>query len=137
MKASLDEKTLALTIARHALDKQAQDLEIIKVSKFVDYTDFVLVCGGRSERQVRAIAEAILDGLKRQGQTPSGVEGLSQGAWVLMDYGSVVVHVLLEQARAYYDIEGLWMDAERVSLEPIAGVAGAGEGERGRCASGS
>jgi ribosome-associated protein len=131
----LDEKTLALTIARHALDKQAQDLEIINVSKFVDYTDFVLVCGGRSERQVRAIAEGILEALKAAGQTPTGVEGLSQGAWVLMDYGSVVVHVLLEQARSYYDIEGLWMDAERLSLEPLSD--GAGESERGRCASGS
>ena len=133
----MDEKTLALTIARHALDKQAQDLEIINVSKFVDYTDFVLVCGGRSERQVRAIAEAIIEGLKKEGQSPGGVEGLSGGAWVLMDYGSVVVHVLLEQARAYYDIEGLWMDAERLSLEPLAGDSGAGESQRGRCASGS
>ncbi len=133
----MDEKTLALTIARHALDKQAQDLEIINVSKFVDYADFVLVCGGRSERQVRAIAEAILAELKAAGQSPCGVEGLSQGAWVLIDFGSVVVHVLLEQARAYYDIEGLWIDAERLSLEPLLEGAEAEESQRGRCASGS
>lgn len=133
----MDEKTLALTIARHALDKQAQDLEIINVSKFVDYADFVLVCGGRSERQVRAIAEGILEELKVAGLSPVGVEGLSQGAWVLMDYGSVVVHVLLEQARSYYDIEGLWMDAERLSLEPLFAGAAAGKSQRGRCASGS
>jgi ribosome-associated protein len=133
----LDEKTLALTIAKHALDKQAQDLEIINVSKFVDYADFVLVCGGRSERQVRAIAEAILGELKAAGQSPCGVEGLSQGAWVLIDYGSVVVHVLLEQARSYYDIEGLWLDAERVSIEPLLERAEAGKNQRGRCASGS
>lgn len=133
----MDEKTLALTIAKHALDKQAQDLEIIHVSKFVDYADLVLVCGGRSERQVRAIAEAILGELKAVGQSPCGVEGLSQGAWVLIDYGSVVVHVLLEQARAYYDIEGLWMDAERLPVEPLLEGKEPGESQRGRCASGS
>ncbi len=119
-----------------ALDKQAQDLEIIKVSDFVDYTDYVMVCGGRSERQVRAIAEAIQKELKSLGLSLLGVEGLSQGHWVLLDAGIVVVHVFHEHARSYYDIEGLWSDAERVPIEALSKAPHADE-SRGRCASGS
>ncbi len=133
----MKERNFALTIANLALEKQAHDLEIIDVSNLVDYADYVLVCGGRTERQVRAIAEAIDVGLKGMKHQSLGIEGRSQGHWVLMDYGSVIVHVFLEQARSYYDIEGLWMDAERVPVEvPIPqGDRPTGE-QRGRCASG-
>jgi ribosome-associated protein len=132
----LNQKDLALSIAQLALDKQAHDLEIIDVTQLVDYADYVVVCGGRAERQVRAVAEAIRGGLKKLKISPLGVEGLSQGQWVLMDYGSVVVHVFLEHVRAYYDIEGLWLDAKRLEIdEPTAEPAT--EDQRGRCASGS
>ena len=135
----MDDKNLALTIADLASEKQAQGLEIIDVSSVADYTDFVLVCGGRSERQVRAIAEAIQVGLKKQEVQALGVEGLSQGHWVLLDYGNVVVHVFHEHARGYYDIEGLWMDADRIPFEEMGPpeVTAASETRRGRCASGS
>ena len=135
----MDDKNLALTIADLASEKQAQGLEIIDVSKVADYTDYVMVCGGRSERQVRAIAEAIQVGLKKEKVPAQGVEGLSQGHWVLLDYGNVVVHIFHEQARGYYDIEGLWMDAERIPFEEVApaDVNAADEARRGRCASGS
>lgn len=136
MKASLNQKDLALSIADHALDKQARDLEIIDVTQFVDYADYVVVCGGRAERQVRAIAEGIQGGLKKRKISPLGVEGLSQGHWVLMDYGSVVVHVFLEHVRSYYDIEGLWLDAKRLEYADTTSEVTT-EDQRGRCASGS
>lgn len=132
----MDERNLALTIANLALDKQAQDLEIISVSSFVDYADYVIVCGGRSERQVRAIAEAIETELKDRGITSLGTEGRSQGQWVLMDYGAVIVHVFLEQMRGYYDIDGLWMDADRLPIDSPEEPAD-DEAQRGRCVSGS
>ncbi len=114
-EGSLEEKkNLVLTIAKIALDKQAQGLEILDVSDKVDYADYVVVCGGRSERQVRAISEAVQADLKKQGVAAIGVEGVQQGVWILMDYGDVVVHVLHEDARDYYDIEGLWIDAKRL-----------------------
>ena len=132
----MNDKDLALTIADLALEKQAHDLEIIDVSQLVDYADYVMVCGGRSERQVRAIAESIQGGLKQMDVSPLGVEGLTRAQWVLMDYGSVVVHVFLEAARSYYDIEGLWLDAKRLDYKPQARELDAAD-QRGRCASGS
>jgi ribosome-associated protein len=132
----LNDKEFALAIARLALEKHAQHIEIIDVSQLVDYADYVMVCEGRSERQVRAIAESIQGGLKERDVVPLGVEGLTSGQWVLMDYGSVVVHVFLEQVRAYYDIEGLWLDAKRLDVERATSSA-ATAGQRGRCASGS
>ena len=134
----MDEMNLAHVIAGSALEMQAEDLEIIDVSEFVDYADFILVCGGRSERQVRAIVEAIQKDLKKRDVMPLGVEGLNLGRWVLMDFGAVVVHVFLESARSYYDIEGLWMDAKRLPFdESTLPSAGVNENQRGRCASGS
>lgn len=123
-RGSLKEKNLALSIARIALDKQARALEIIDVSDKVDYADYVMVCSARSERQTRAIAEAIEAGLKGRGVSPLGVEGAQQGHWILLDYGSVVVHVLQEDARDYYDIEGLWMDAERLPMQSLEARTG-------------
>ena len=123
----MNEKNLALTIARIALEKQARGIEIIDVSDKVDYADYVMVCSGRSERQVRAIAEAIEVELKRRGTVALGVEGAGQGKWVLLDYGSVVIHVLQEDARDYYDIEGLWMDARRLPAPELAAPTGTGD----------
>lgn len=134
----MNERNLALTIAELALDKKAIELEIITVSKLSDYADYIIVCGGRTDRQVKAIAESIEVGLKGLDIQAVGIEGKSRGQWVLMDYGAVIVHIFLEQARSYYDIEGLWMDAERLPIEPpnAEGETSAEE-PRGRCASGS
>ncbi len=123
-RGSLDQKNLALAIARIALDKQARGIEIIDVSDKVDYADYVMVCSGRSERQARAIAEAIEVDLKKRGLAPLGVEGAQQGRWILLDYGAVVVHVLQEDARDYYDIEGLWLDAERLPVQQLGAATG-------------
>jgi ribosome-associated protein len=132
----LDDKELALIIADVALEKQAQDLEIIDVSKFVDYAGYVIVCGGRSERQVRAIVDAVQQALKARGVKLLGVEGLGDGHWVLIDAGGVIVHVFHESARSYYDIEGMWLDAPRLSGRDAECPPGEEE-QRGRCASGS
>jgi len=115
-RESLKDKDLVLSIAKIALDKQAIAVEIIDVSDKVDYAEYLLVCSGRSERQVRAIAESIEVGLKARKIMALGVEGLRQGEWVLIDYGGVIVHVLNENKRDYYDLEGLWMDARRLPV---------------------
>lgn len=116
-KGRLNEKQLVLYIAETALDKRALNIEIIDVSEHVEYTDYVMVCSGRSERQIRAIAEAVEGALKELGVKVLGVEGKQGGQWVLMDFGSVIVHIFLEKARGYYDIEGLWIDAARVPFD--------------------
>jgi ribosome-associated protein len=111
-------RELALKIAEAGLDKKAARIEIIDVRGKVDYTDFVVVMSGRSDRQVAAIARGIEEDLKHKHDARcSGVEGLPQGNWVLLDFSDVVVHIFHQDTRGYYDIEGLWLDAERVEFD--------------------
>ncbi|MEM1418176.1 MAG: ribosome silencing factor [Myxococcota bacterium] len=115
---TLDGKATALAVAEAALDKKAQQIEVIDLRGIVDYADFVVVASGRSDRQVAAIAKGIEDDLKAQhGIRCLGVEGLPQGRWVLMDFSDVIVHVFHQDTRGYYDLESLWIDAARVDLE--------------------
>lgn len=111
-------RQLALQVAEAALDKKAARIEIIDVRGKVDYTDYVVVMSGRSDRQVAAIARGIEEDLKRKhGTQCSGVEGLPQGNWVLLDFGDVVAHIFHQDTRGYYDLEALWLDADRVEVE--------------------
>ena len=111
-------KEIALHIANAGLDKKALNIEIIDVRGKVDYADFVVVMSGRSDRQVNAISKGIQQELKVKHRIGTvGVEGLPQGNWVLIDFGEVVVHVFHHDTRGYYDLEALWLDAERVEFE--------------------
>ena len=109
---------LALALARAAMEKKALNVEIIDVRGKVDYADVVVAMSGRSARQVGALARHIEEVAGRDLATRClGVEGLPHGTWVLMDFGDVIVHVFQEEARRYYDLETLWMDAARVSVD--------------------
>ncbi len=111
-------QTVALAIASSGLDRKALNVEIIDVRGRVDYADYIVVMSGRSDRQVAALARNIEDDLlKKEKIRCAGIEGLPQGAWVLMDFGDVIVHVFHEDTRGYYDIEALWMDAARVPID--------------------
>ncbi|HEY6879445.1 MAG TPA: ribosome silencing factor [Polyangiales bacterium] len=110
-------RDLALKIAHAALDKKALDVEIIDVTGKVDYADYVVVMSATSDRQASAIAKNIDTELSREKHKANSIEGLPQGAWVLMDYGDVVVHIFHEDTRGYYDLESLWYDAERVEVK--------------------
>ena len=117
-EVSLAGRELALAIAEAALDKKASRIEIIDVRDKVDYTDYVIVMSGRSDRQVAAIARGIEEDVKRlHGVRCTGVEGLPQGNWVLLDFSDVVVHVFHTDMRGFYDLEALWLDADRVEFE--------------------
>src|SRR5690606_31880380 len=105
------------------LEKKTLNVEIIDVQGKVDYADFVVVMSGRSERQVSAIARGIEEVLKsKHGQRCIGVEGLGQNAWVLMDFGDIVVHIFHQDTRGYYDLESLWMDAAQIEVAQVAGA---------------
>jgi ribosome-associated protein len=111
---------VALAIAEAALDKKALNVEIIDVQGKVDYADYVVVMSGTSDRQVNALARGIAEDVeKKTGSKCLGVEGLPGGAWVLMDFGDVVVHIFHHDVRGYYDLESLWIDAARL---PVPGV---------------
>ncbi len=118
----MEAKELALTIAKIALDKQALALEIIDVSTKVDYAHYLVICSGRSERQVEAIVNAIETDLKKEQEYPLGIEGREMNQWILMDYNDVIVHVFEDQNRGYYDLDTLWIDAKRVPLRQAASV---------------
>lgn len=113
-------QSLALKAAAAGLEKKAERIEIIDVGEKVDYTDFLVLMSGRSDRQVKSVAEGILAAVEELGVRAQQVEGLSQGHWVLVDLGDVIVHVFLDEARSYYDLEGFWIDAKRVPVEGAA-----------------
>ena len=114
--ASDDARRTAVAIALAALDKKAVGLEILDVAGRVDYADFLVLMSGRSDRHTASLATEIEDALRKKGRRALSIEGLPHANWVLMDYGDVVVHVFQDDARSAYDLEGLWMDAQRLPL---------------------
>ena len=89
---------------------------VLDMRALVDYTDYFLILSGESNVQVRAIADAVEEDLEKAGIAPWHVEGREDGRWVLLDYSDLVVHVFLEEAREFYDLERLWGDAPRVEI---------------------
>lgn len=118
--ASDEAREVAILVATAALEKKASGLEVIDVAGRVDYADFLVLMSGRSDRHVTALSAAIEEALRKRNKRAIAVEGLPHANWVLMDFGDVVVHVFQDDARAAYDIDGLWMDARRVPV-PIDG----------------
>jgi ribosome-associated protein len=95
--------------------KKALNLVVLDVAELTSIADVFIICSGRSNRQVNAIAESIIVDLKKHKIKPLSVEGTSQGHWVLLDYGHVVMHVFYEPVREFFDLEGLWADAKRIT----------------------
>jgi ribosome-associated protein len=104
-------------IARLALTKQADNVVIINIKKLSTVSDYIVVCSAGSETQVQAITRAIESGLKEHGERPFGIEGVESGRWALLDYSDVVAHIFITRMREYYDIDGLWAEAERTKVE--------------------
>ena len=101
---------------RAALDKKAVDLAVLDVQGISTVTDYFLVCSGKSTTHVRTISDAIRQELKADGVRPLHAEGRPDSGWVLLDYGDVLVHIFLEDTRAYYALERLWGDAPSLSV---------------------
>ena len=101
------------------LGKKALDVVMLDVDGLTSLADTFIICSGRSNRQVTAIAEFIRTDLKKKGIKPLSIEGLKEGHWVLMDYGNVVIHVFYDPVRSFYDLEGLWADAPRVTTPAL------------------
>jgi len=111
----------ARTAARAASAKGGEDTVIIEVGLVLAITDAFVITSGRNTRQVKTIADEVEARLKVDGGIkPLRVEGLGDGQWVLIDYGDLVIHVFLDETRAFYDLERLWSDAPRVTWEDEA-----------------
>ncbi len=105
-------KTLAKKIAQFALSKKAHNITILDLRKITDMADFFVVCSADSDVQVKAVADAILDGMEQSGVSAWHREGITQRQWVLLDYVDVVAHVFHKEARKFYALDKLWGDAK-------------------------
>lgn len=99
--------------AELALERKAHDVLVLDLRGISSATDYFVIGGGTSDVQVKAIAEYVVDELKKDDVRPQHVEGLQGGRWVLLDYVDFVVHVFHPQARNFYQLERLWGDAPR------------------------
>ncbi len=108
---------LTAAIVLEAADRKALDIVQLDLRGIIGYTDYFVICTGRSDRQCKAIHDAIHKGLKDDhGVLPRRVEGLTQAHWILMDYLDVVVHVFTPETREYYRLEQLWGEAPSQAL---------------------
>ena len=108
---------LAERIAAIAADKKAIDVRVLDVRELVSYTDFLVICSGNTERQAKAIHDAVHQELKgSEALLPARVEGEREARWILMDYLDCVAHILTPEARAYYRLEQLWGEAPARSV---------------------
>jgi len=114
------DETLVRRIADLALDKKAVDVVVVDVRGESSYTDFLVIGSGTSDRHVQSIAEGVETTMRQAGVKPIGSEGLREGQWALIDFGSVVVHVFHPFTRDVYKLEELWKDAPRLSVEAPA-----------------
>ena len=99
-----------------ALDKKAQDVVVLDLRGTPAFTDFFVLCSGLNQRQVKAIADAVEETLRQVKVRPAHIEGYDRADWVLMDYFTFIVHVITPQTRAFYGLERLWGDAERIEV---------------------
>jgi ribosome-associated protein len=106
----------AISTAQVMLDKKALDVVLLDISSVVPYADYFLICSGRSFVQVKAIVTAVEDHLKEQGFRPLHIEGYRESRWVLLDYDDMIVHVFLEEAREFYNLERLWGNIPRTEF---------------------
>ena len=117
MTASEHARALLRTAALAADSKQAQDLVALDVSGPLPLTDIFLLATGTSERNVLAIAGEVEDKLNEAGTKTLRREGRSEGRWVLLDFGDLIVHVFHEEDRMYYSLERLWKDCPAIPLD--------------------
>jgi ribosome-associated protein len=115
---------LARRLAAIADDKKARELVALDVRPLVSYTDYLVICTARNERQAKAIHDEVYHQLKRDGWLPARIEGERESEWVLMDYLDAVLHIFTPELRERYRLEVLWGEAERLDLD-LAGARGA------------
>ena len=101
---------------RAADDKKAVDLVVLDLRKAAGFTDYFVICSGSNPRQIRAIADAVMETLASDGTKPAHVEGYDRSEWVLIDYFDFIVHVFAPETRMFYGLERLWGSAERIEF---------------------
>ena len=116
-KSIADSRQLALYAAELISEKKGQDIYMLAVGQVSIVADYFLLCTGNSSVQVQSICNHLLETLKREGCKALRVEGVREAWWVVLDFGSVVIHVFQPDARTFYDLERLWADAPLVRVD--------------------
>lgn len=102
--------------ARAASSRKAEDMVLLDLREVDAFTDFFLLVSGSNQKQLVAVADAVEDALRDEGLRPKHLEGYPKQEWILMDYGSFVVHVFTNRSRSFYDLERLWGGAKRIEV---------------------
>lgn len=108
---------LARLAARYAHDKKAEDILVMDMRKAANFCDYFVICTGSVDRQLRAIANGIEEGLEKNGQNVRFKQGVKEGRWVLLDLGTVVVHIFSKETREFYGLEYLWQESKKIKWE--------------------
>ena len=108
---------MAVKAAEIAIDKKAKDTIVLQLKDISTMADYLVICSGDNPAQVKAIAEAIDDHFSRQKISRLGREGMEFARWVLIDYGDIVINIFNEEARSFYDLEKMWIDAPRIPVD--------------------
>ncbi len=114
-----DAKTLAEKTVKILDSKKAADIKLLYVGDLTTLAEYFIICTGNSSTQVNALSDAVDEKLSLEGVEPHHIEGLRGGQWVLMDYGTVIIHIMYKEARNFYNIERLWADAPSIDVAPI------------------
>jgi ribosome-associated protein len=107
---------------RAAENKKAEALIVLDLRRAAGFTDFFVICSGGNARQIRAIADGVMEALAGEGVRPAHVEGYDRAEWILLDYFDFVVHVFAHETRVFYGLERLWGNAEHVDMRAASGA---------------
>ena len=112
-------KDMALLAAKALDSKKAKEIKVIEIGDLTTLADYFVIAAGTSNTQISALSDVVEEYLKREGEMALRREGYRDGTWVLLDYGSVAVHIFSEEAREFYDLERLWRDGKEVDLSGV------------------
>ena len=115
----LSAKEVAYEVTKALDAKKGMDIKLLRINKISSLADYFLICTGTSNTHVKTLCDYAEYTLEELGEPMLGREGHRGNSWVLLDFGSIVVHVFTEEARKFYDLERLWADAEQVDLKDI------------------
>lgn len=112
------EKKMMEKIVKIIDEKKAVDIKAIEITELTIIADYFVIASGTSNTHIKALAEEVEDVLSKDGIEPNRVEGRATG-WILLDYGAVIVHLFLADAREYYNLERLWADASKLDISDL------------------
>ena len=109
----------AIVLAKALDDKKGNEIKVLKTEGLTTLADYFVICTATSSTQVKAMSDACEEAMEKRGESVRHIEGHRDGAWLLMGFSSVIVHVFTDEARKFYDLERLWADAQEIDLSAV------------------